>query len=587
MLHQERRRWVDYTRLESLINRKRPSKKSMAPRYGTRVVGGVAVLAVIVVGYLVKRHLSGKKDSKSKTRKQEDENLEVLNGEKRDDNASHIIEPSHDKHYPEDVGQGDQPVESQIIHELYIPKTVCYKDEQNEMVNHKRGGIGEGDCRNGIQEELLVSHETPTLNTENRSVELKSREKSPEDDVTQSNPVQTKVSEFVQTVISESVKKIVDDDAVDKDGKSVSTQESVFQNQNSNAISLSQNKVVSASSDKNSVAVNGQRDDDLTLSPMENNVTGSNGNQGNTEMDSLDLTMEYDHGRYTEEEITDALLVSQNSPGLVSAKNAEVLVALLGHPDQNLLLSAVNGIIKCSTFHRNQNLLRDYGCLARLSKLLRIQSMSLKAGAKPSPKFVSSVTTAITNLSLNTENNQQLEACVPTLVDLALEDETGESVRLSSLQALTNLSVTPQHHGHYTRVVQRLYDLLNSSDSSIQMQSLKILVNLSSNLDMVPHLLAAKAPECVYDFLKQGTDEGIILRWTTVLANILQTVKEKNLSSSSLPCDDKAPSPETMYSALLSVNSLSQIKSKVFLLCRHRNQEIQQQATKIHHSITR
>lgn len=33
----------------------------MAPRFGTRVVGGVAVLAVVVIGYLVKRHLSGKK----------------------------------------------------------------------------------------------------------------------------------------------------------------------------------------------------------------------------------------------------------------------------------------------------------------------------------------------------------------------------------------------------------------------------------------------------------------------------------------------------------------------------------------------
>lgn len=304
---------------------------------------------------LSKAFLNYVSDSKPKSRKQDDENLEVLNGEEGGGNSSPLVEPRRDNHSPDDVGQGDQPIESQIIHELYIPKTVCYKDEQNEMVNHKRGGFGEGDFGNGeIEEELVVSHKTSTVDTENRSVEFKSREKSPEDDVTQTPPVQKKVNEFVQSVISESVKKFVVDDAADKDGSSVSEQDIVSQNQNSNASSLSQTTVVSNSNDKSSVKMNGQREDELTLSPADNNVTESQDDQGNSEMDALDLTMEYDHGRYTEEEITDALLVSQSSPGLVSAKNAEVLVALLGHPDQNLLSSSVNGIIKCSTFHRNQ-----------------------------------------------------------------------------------------------------------------------------------------------------------------------------------------------------------------------------------------
>ena len=82
--------------------------------------------------------------------------------------------------------------------------------------------------------------------------------------------------------------------------------------------------------------------------------------------------------------------------------------------------------------------------------------------------------------------------CVPTLVDLTLEDETGESVHMSSLQALTNLSITSQYHGHYTRLVQRLYELVDTNKHSIRLQALKVLVNLSTNPELVPHILAAK-----------------------------------------------------------------------------------------------
>ena len=89
------------------------------------------------------------------------------------------------------------------------------------------------------------------------------------------------------------------------------------------------------------------------------------------------------------------------------------------------------------------------------------------------------------------------QACVPTLVDISLDKDTGEAVCLSSLQALTNLSVTSDHHGHYTRLVSRLYELFSEDNTSLQLQALKILINLSCNPDMVPHLLAAKVGRTV------------------------------------------------------------------------------------------
>ena len=38
----------------------------------------------------------------------------------------------------------------------------------------------------------------------------------------------------------------------------------------------------------------------------------------------------------------------------------------------------------------------------------------------------------------------------------------------------------------------RLYDLTQSPSSRVRMQSLRLLVNLSTNEDMVPHLLSAR-----------------------------------------------------------------------------------------------
>ncbi|XP_052090267.1 armadillo repeat-containing X-linked protein 4-like isoform X1 [Mytilus californianus] len=286
--------------------------------------------------------------------------------------------------------------------------------------------------------------------------------------------------------------------------------------------------------------------------------------------------------RFSEEEITDALLVSQTSPGILSGSNAEVLSSLLTHPDPKLQETALNGINRCSTFTRNQNLFREHGCLSRLSNLLYQQRMSRSAN----PKLVTSVANAITNLSSNEENHKKLEDCVSTLIDLTLEDETGESVCLSSLKALTNLSITSQHHGHYTRVVQRLYDLVDTGAASIKLQAAKVLVNLSCNPELVPHMLAAKAPVCLIELLKQGTEEELMLRWTTLLANILTTAKEQKLTSASLPADDKAPSPETMYTALYGVSS-GQLKSKVYLLSRHKNENISHQASKIYQVITK
>ena len=71
-------------------------------------------------------------------------------------------------------------------------------------------------------------------------------------------------------------------------------------------------------------------------------------------------------------------------------------------------------------------------------------------------------------------------------------------MQLTSLQALTNLSVLSDYHTPYTQIIQHLYECLDYGSPQIQQQALKVLVNLSSNVDMVPHLLAAKVSYCIH-----------------------------------------------------------------------------------------
>jgi len=95
-----------------------------------------------------------------------------------------------------------------------------------------------------------------------------------------------------------------------------------------------------------------------------------------------------------------------------------------------------------------------------------------------------------------------------------------------------------------------------------------------------------QAPEGLLLLLQPAdTDSTVILRFVTLLANILQVVKEKNIKSSSLPSVDKAASPETMYTALLGISNVGNLKNKVFLLCKHKEDNVRNQAAKVYNHL--
>ena len=77
-------------------------------------------------------------------------------------------------------------------------------------------------------------------------------------------------------------------------------------------------------------------------------------------------------------------------------------------------------------------------------------------------------------------------------MDLSTTNSVPENVQLTALQVLTNFSLINFSHQLYTKIIQQLYEMVDTGTHELQLQVLKILVNLSCNDVMIPYLLAAQ-----------------------------------------------------------------------------------------------
>ncbi|XP_049805291.1 uncharacterized protein LOC126248388 isoform X2 [Schistocerca nitens] len=294
---------------------------------------------------------------------------------------------------------------------------------------------------------------------------------------------------------------------------------------------------------------------------------------------------------------------------VITANEAKSLVALLHTNDDLLLEKTLMTIGNCGTFSANQDTLREAGCLFRIQNLLTHPRLAVKLAAIK----------ALGNLALNQENQKELKGVIPILLSYVLRERQSEKLVMSSLVTLTNIAAFPDWHDEYYSLLHTLYNLVDSAPPQMKLQALKLLVNLSCNEDMVPSLLAAQsvgdmypvphleelisanfsfsfrqcgmwissavlAPRRLIYLLDPSTNEEILLRVTTLLANLTTVAKDQNLDPTiDLPAEDKAASPDTMYAAIYGVNIREKVLSKAFVLMnQHKNEDIRFQARKIY-----
>ncbi|CAG0879828.1 unnamed protein product [Cyprideis torosa] len=128
-------------------------------------------------------------------------------------------------------------------------------------------------------------------------------------------------------------------------------------------------------------------------------------------------------------------------------------------------------------------------------------------------------------------------------------------------------------HSEVGPVIPCLHSLLDihSTTTSLLMtgapvllQSLRLLVNLSCNDQMIPCLLAAQGSKRLVYLLNPGTiSPTLLLRLVTYLSNLSTATRRLGIDPAhDLPPDEKAPSPDTMYACLFGVNIRDKIRAQ-------------------------
>jgi len=168
-----------------------------------------------------------------------------------------------------------------------------------------------------------------------------------------------------------------------------------------------------------------------------------------------------------------------------------------------------------------------------------------------------------------------LQETIPLLLTLMKMMDSDEII-YNCLSTLTNIAVFHMWHNEMQSSIHYLYVLLESENNKIVLQCLKLLINLSCNDNMIPHLLGGQvyyllltiisncllavrwfymvsvyvlfqAPKKLLSMLNLNENEDILLRVVTLFSNLTDAVKAMELDPViDLPVQDKAPAPDTL-----------------------------------------
>lgn len=216
-----------------------------------------------------------------------------------------------------------------------------------------------------------------------------------------------------------------------------------------------------------------------------------------------------------------------------------------------------------AAFTVNQNLIREF------------EGIHIIAGFLSDPAAEVRVHTlnALNNLSMNIANQEQVKVYVPQVLELIEMSPVNSELQLSALRLLTNLSVTDTHQHLLKESITLLMSLLVVSNEALQVQTLKVLVNLSSNPDMMDDIVQAQAPASVVLLFDQRTAPAVLLRLLTFAGNL------KAWRPSAQVADELRRKQDCLFRVMLDESS--QLHSRLVQLLSHPDMEIQAHVARI------
>ncbi|XP_025198345.1 uncharacterized protein LOC112596777 isoform X1 [Melanaphis sacchari] len=271
-----------------------------------------------------------------------------------------------------------------------------------------------------------------------------------------------------------------------------------------------------------------------------------------------------------------------NQPSLLNRpmepNEAKSLLLLMGSRDILVLEKVLVTVSNLATFTPNQEVMREAGYLSQLQQLIYHPEESVQITAL----------VALGNLALNKNNSKEMKETIPMLLALMKMMDSDEII-YNCLSTLTNIAVFHMWHSELQPAIHTLYGLLESQNNKVVLQCLKLLINLSCNDDMIPHLLGGQAPKKLLSMLHLNENEDILLRVVTLFSNLTDAVKAMELDPVlDLPVEDKAAAPDTIrYANIYGVNVVEKIRTKSLVLMKqHKNEEIRVRAQKIYNALS-
>ncbi|XP_071393835.1 armadillo repeat-containing protein 10 [Centroberyx affinis] len=256
--------------------------------------------------------------------------------------------------------------------------------------------------------------------------------------------------------------------------------------------------------------------------------------------------------------------IISKSPGSLEPQHLKMLLSCLqtnSNPSDRCRILLTLG--NAAAFTVNQDLIREF------------EGLHVIAGFLSDPVAEVRVQTlnALNNLSMNLQNQEQLKVYVPQVLELIEMSPVNSDLQLGALRLLTNLSVTDKHQHLLKGSITLLLSLLIVSNEALQVQALKVLVNLSSNPDMMDDIVQAQAPASVVLLFDVRTTPAVLLRLLTFAGNL------KAWRPSAQVADELRWKQDCLFRVLLDESS--QLHSRLVQLLSHPDGEIQAQVARI------
>ncbi|KAK2842132.1 hypothetical protein Q5P01_012332 [Channa striata] len=216
-----------------------------------------------------------------------------------------------------------------------------------------------------------------------------------------------------------------------------------------------------------------------------------------------------------------------------------------------------------AAFTVNQNLIRELDGIRIIAAFL----------FDPAAEVRVQTLNALNNLCMNIENQEQIKVYVPQVLELIEMSPVNSDLQLGALRLLTNLSVTDKHQHLFKESITLLLSLLVVSNEALQVQALKVLVNVSSNPDMMDDIVQAQAPASVLLLFDARTAHAVLLRLLTFAGNL------KAWRPSAQVADQLRQKQDCLFRVMLDESS--QLHSRLVQLLSHPDGEIQAQVARI------